>query len=160
MSEADRPRMVGINHVALAVGDLDAALEWYGRLFEVDLRGRTPSGAFVDMGDQFVALSETDDAGAHSDAHRHFGLVVDDRDALERRLEAVGVERLDTSGCDFHDPWGNRIQVVEYADVQFTKVEHVLDGMDLSDDAHRKTDSALEELAAKGMAPEDSDRTP
>jgi len=161
VSEADRPRMVGINHVALEVGDLEAALEWYGRLFEFELRGRTPSGAFVDMGDQFLALSETDDAAA-SDAARHLGLVVDDRDALKRRLDEAGVERLDTGGCDFRDPWGNRVQVVEYAEIQFTKADHVLDAMALDDDARRKTASALDELAAKGMAPApgDDDRTP
>ncbi len=155
MSNDDRARLVGINHVALEVGDVERAVEWYGRLFEFDLRGRSSSGAFIDMGDQFIALGETESAGEVSDASRHFGLVVDDREAVERRLDELEVERLPTSGCDFRDPWGNRVQVVEYADVQFTKADHVLDGMDLDEDTRRKAESALAELAAKGMAPAD-----
>jgi catechol 2,3-dioxygenase-like lactoylglutathione lyase family enzyme len=147
----ERARTVGVNHVALAVGDVDAALEFYGSLFEVELRGRSPSGAFVDMGDQFLALSEAGASDREPDAHRHLGLVVDDPEVVERRLAELGVERLDTRGLDFRDPWGNRFQVVGYEDVQFTKAEHVLEGMGLSD--LEKTDDALAELAEKGLAP-------
>jgi catechol 2,3-dioxygenase-like lactoylglutathione lyase family enzyme len=146
--------VVGINHVALAVGDIDAALEWYGRLFDFELRGRSSSGAFIDIGDQFVALSETDAAPGPADETRHVGLVVDDLGAVERRLDDAGVERLSTGGCDIRDPWGNRLQIVEYAEIQFTKVDHVLDGMDVDAESLRKTASALAELAEKDMTPE------
>ncbi|WP_436932187.1 VOC family protein [Halosimplex halobium] len=149
--DGDRARMVGINHVALSVGDAGEAREFYGSIFDFPVRGETDSAVFLDMGDQFLALSEDADAGERADRHRHFGLVVDDADLVERRLEAEGVERLDQDGLDFRDPWGNRIQVVQYDEVQFTKADHVLDGMDLDLD---KTDAARDELAAKGMAPE------
>jgi catechol-2,3-dioxygenase len=147
----DRARMVGINHVALSVGDAEEAREFYGTIFDFEVRGRTDSAVFLDVGDQFLALTEDDDAGRTTDDHRHFGLVVDDTDVVERRLEAEGVERIATAGLDFRDPWGNRIQVVQYDEVQFTKADHVLDGMGLELD---KSDSARAELAQKGMAPE------
>ncbi|MFB6141248.1 MAG: VOC family protein [Halosimplex sp.] len=149
--DSDRARMVGINHVALAVGDTERAREFYESIFDVEIRGETDSGLFLDMGDQFLALSETDEAGDASDAHRHFGLVVDDADLVEERLADEGIEPLDTRGLDVRDPWGNRIQIVEYDEIQFTKADHVLVGMDLSD--LEKSESALEELAEKGMAP-------
>lgn len=149
MTDDERPRMVGINHVALSVGDAVAAEEFYGDIFDISVRGRTDSGVFIDMGDQFLALTEGETG---RDDHRHFGLVVDDRAAIERRLEEVGVDRLDSRGLDFRDPWGNRIQIVEYDAVQFTKAEHVLEGMGLT---LGKTDDAIAELAAKGMAPDE-----
>lgn len=153
MSESDpsRARLVGINHVALEVADIEAALEFYGDIFEFELRGRTASGVFLDMGDQFLALSEVD-VPSGNDQHRHFGLVVNDADAVERRLEELDVELLPVSGLDFRDPWGNRIQIVDYAKIQFTKADRVLRGMDLSD--LEKSDDAIAELEEKGMAPE------
>ncbi|PSP87479.1 extradiol dioxygenase [Halobacteriales archaeon QH_8_68_33] len=147
----DRARIVGINHVALAVGDADEAEAFYTDLFDCEIRGRSAGAVFLDMGDQFLALSESNDAGETTDRHRHFGLVVDDPAAVERRLDDLGVKRLPGRGFDFRDPWGNRIQVVAYRDVQFTKADHVLDGMDRSD--LEKSDSAIAELAEKGMAP-------
>jgi catechol 2,3-dioxygenase-like lactoylglutathione lyase family enzyme len=141
------PRLVGINHVALEVGDLEEALEFYGRLFELELRGRVPGMAFVDMGDQFVALAEAPPSAP--DGKRHFGLVVDDRDEVRRRLEEAGAEILPGRGLDFRDPWGNHVQVVEYADVQFTKTSAVLEGMGL--DQLAKSEQALEELREKGL---------
>ncbi|WP_435062855.1 VOC family protein [Halobaculum sp. EA56] len=150
----DRARALGINHVALEVGDVDAAVEWWRSLFAVDLRGTAPGMAFLDLGDQFVALSETADAGEDPDGHRHVGLVVDDLDAVEERLDEVDADRLDTGGVDVRDPWGNRIQLVEYREVQFTKAPHVLDGMGVDGEARTKTAEALAELAEKGMAPE------
>jgi catechol 2,3-dioxygenase-like lactoylglutathione lyase family enzyme len=148
--EAVRARLVGVNHVALEVGDIEEALEWYGAVFEFDLRGRSDSTAFLDAGDQFLALSEADAGGAPDD-DRHVGLVVDDPAAVERRLEELGVEPLETSGLDVRDPWGNRLQIVAYEEIQFTKAEHVLRGMGLP--GLEKSASALEELAEKGMAP-------
>ena len=142
-----RPRLVGINHIALEVADVDAALEFYGRLFEVRLRGRAPGMAFVDMGDQFIALSEG--RSQAPDDGRHFGLVVDDREAVQRALREAGVERLPGRGLDFRDPWGNRIQVVDYRDIQFTKASPVLSGMGL--DGLEKTERARRELRAKGL---------
>ena len=143
-----RGRLVGINHVALEVGSIDEALEFYGRLFEFSLRGRSPRMAFIDIGDQFIALS----AGRTQapDRHRHFGLVVDDKQAARRALEDAGAEILPGRGLDFRDPWGNFVQVVEYGDVQFTKAPSVLQGMGL--DGLRKSERALDELRAKGLA--------
>ena len=142
-------RLVGINHVALEVGDLEQALEFYGRLFEFELRGRVPGMAFLDMGDQFLALSEGRDGPA--DADRHFGLVVDDRDAVRRAAEEAGAEIVPTRGLRFQDPWGNSVEVVEYADVQFSKAPGVLRGMDL--DGLEKSERALSELREKGLEP-------
>ncbi|QLG61637.1 VOC family protein [Halorarum salinum] len=159
MSETDtsRARLVGINHVALEVADLEEALDFYGALFEFDLRGRIGSAAFLDVGDQFLALVEADqsaggEAAEATDDHRHFGLVVDDAAAVEGALAERGVEPLGTTGLDFHDPWGNRIQIVEYGEIQFTKAEHVLRGMGLP--GLGKSESALTELRGKGMGPE------
>lgn len=156
-SSGSRALLVGMNHVALEVDDVDEAVAFYEDVFAFELRNRSDSSAFVDMGDQFLALIETDggpgDDGERSrDEHRHVGLVVDDVAAVEARLDDLGAERLDTSGVDFYDPSGNRIQVVDYEAVQFTKAQHVLDGMGLS--GLEKTESARSELAEKGMAPE------
>jgi lactoylglutathione lyase len=143
-----KPRLVGLNHVALEVGDLDEALAFYGRLFDLELRGRIPGMAFIEMGDQFVALSEgrTQDP----DRARHFGLVVDDKEATRAALEEAGAEILPGRGLDFRDPWGNHVQVVEYGDIQFTKTAEVLAGMGLDD--LEKSESALRELREKGLS--------
>jgi lactoylglutathione lyase len=143
----DRARLVGINHVAIEVGDVDEALSFYAQLFDFDLRGRIPGMAFIDMGDQFIALSEGREQPP--DTSRHFGIVVDDRDAVHARLEEIDAEILPGRGLDFRDPWGNRLQVVEYGDVQFTKAPGVLRGMGL--DGLQKTPDALRELREKGL---------
>ncbi len=148
-AETRRPRPIGINHVALEVGDVDEAVAFYQGLFGFELRGETPQMAFLDMGDQFVALAETDEPATGS--HAHFGLVVDDPGRVERRLAESDIDRLDTDGLDFADPWGNRVQVVGYESVQFTKADHVLRGMDADD--LEKTDDAVAELAEKGLSP-------
>jgi lactoylglutathione lyase len=141
-----RARLIGINHVALEVDDLDAALEFYGRAFEFELRGRVPGMAFLDMGDQFLAISQgrtqpRDDA-------RHFGLVVDDLDVAREALADAGAELLGGRGLDFRDPWGNHVQVVEYRRIQFTKSAEVAEGMGID---RSKTEAALEELREKGL---------
>ncbi|HEV2724018.1 MAG TPA: VOC family protein [Thermoleophilaceae bacterium] len=143
------PRAIGINHVALEVGDLGAAVQFYRDVFGFPLRGEAPGAAFLDMGDQFLALSEH--SGGPPDGGRHFGLVVDDRDAVREALAETAAEILPGRGLDFRDPWGNRVQVVEYADVQFTKAPHVLEGMGAA--GLGKTEGAREELARKGMVP-------
>lgn len=140
-----RARLVGINHVALEVGDLDAALDLYGRLFAFELRGRAPGMAFLDMGDQFLALAEGSAAVERSE--RHCGLVVDDRDAVRAALVEAGIEP--HGNLRFTDPWGNEVEIVEYAQVQFTKAPAVLRGMGL---ALEKSADARTELAEKGMA--------
>ena len=142
------PRLVGINHVALEVGDLDEALAFYGRVFDFELRGRHPGMAFIDMGDQFIALSEG--RSGPPDSSRHFGLVVDDKEAVREALAGSGAEIMPGRGLNFRDPWGNFVQVVDYRDVQFTKAPSVLDGMGLSD--LEKRESALAELRDKGLA--------
>jgi catechol 2,3-dioxygenase-like lactoylglutathione lyase family enzyme len=141
------PRAVGINHVALEVGDLDEALDFYGRIFELSLRGRHGSSmAFVDLGDQFIALS----AGRRQapDDARHLGLVVDDRDAALAAAREAGADLLGDN--DFRDPWGNHVQVVDYGDVQFTKTDRILAGMGLT--GLSKRPQAVAELRAKGLA--------
>jgi catechol 2,3-dioxygenase-like lactoylglutathione lyase family enzyme len=140
-------RLVGINHVALEVGDLEEALSFYGRIFEIELRGRVAGMAFVDMGDQFIALSEG--RTQPPDEQRHLGLVVDDREAVVAALEEVGAEILPGRGLDFRDPWGNHVQIVEYADVQFTKAPSVLRGMGL--EGLEKRPEAHRELREKGL---------
>jgi catechol 2,3-dioxygenase-like lactoylglutathione lyase family enzyme len=140
-------RPVGINHVVLEVDDLEEALAFYGRLFELELRGRVPGMAFIDMGDQFLVLAEG--RTQPPDGERHFGLVVDDREELRRRLEGTGAEILPGRGLDFHDPWGNHVQVVQYSDIQFTKAPQVLAGMGLS--GLDKSESARRELRDKGL---------
>jgi lactoylglutathione lyase len=139
--------MVGINHIALAVGDVDEAVEFYGRIFEVELRGRTPGMAFLDMGDQFLALAEGDDPVA--DRRRHFGLVVDDRGRVRQALQDAGVELEPSRGLRFRDPWGNLVEVVQYSDIQFTKAPPVLRGMGL--EGLGKSESAERELREKGL---------
>jgi lactoylglutathione lyase len=141
------PRLVGINHVVLEVDDLEEALAFYGRLFELEFRGRLRGMAFLDMGDQFLVLSEG--RSQPPDDSRHFGLVVDDRGELRRRLEEAGAEILRGPGLDFRDPWGNHVQVVQYSDIQFTKTPAVLRGMGL--DGLEKTEAALRELREKGL---------
>jgi lactoylglutathione lyase len=143
---ADRPRLIGINHIALEVDDLEAALEWYGRIFEFELRGRMARMAFLDMGDQFIALSQGREQA--SDGARHFGLVVDDKEAARLALEEAGAEILPGRGLDFRDPWGNHVQVVEYSRIQFSKARAVLEGMGLDLD---KTEEARRELREKGL---------
>jgi catechol 2,3-dioxygenase-like lactoylglutathione lyase family enzyme len=143
----NRPRLVGVNHVALEVGDVDDALEFYGRIFEFELRGRGPGMAFVDMGDQFIALMQG--RPQEPDRARHFGLVVDDKEQARRALLDAGVKVAPGRSLDFHDPWGNSVQVVQYDEVQFTKADRVLSAMGL---ALGKTNRALAELRDKGMA--------
>jgi lactoylglutathione lyase len=140
------PRLVGINHVALEVGDLEEALEWYGRIFDFEPPEREPGMAFVDMGDQFLAFSEG--RSQARDDSRHFGLVVDDKAATRAALEAAGAEVLPGRFLDFRDPWGNLVQVVAYEDIQFTKAPEILRGMNLE---LTKSDRALSELRAKGL---------
>jgi len=147
---ASRATLVGFNHVALEVGDIEEALEFFGRLFEVKLRGHGPGMAFIDAGDQFIALSEG--RTQEPDYHRHIGMVVDDRRAVRRALRDLDVEILPGRGLDFLDPWGNRWQVVEYSEVQFTKAPNILRGMGLG--SLRKSENALEELRKKGLAPD------
>lgn len=129
-----RARLVGVNHVVLEVGNLDEALDWYGERFAFELRGRAHGMAFLDMGDQFLVLAEGRTQAA--DGKRHFGLVVDDASVLPER--------------DFRDPWGNRLQLVQYSDIQFSKTPAVLAGMGL--EGLEKTESALAELREKGLS--------
>jgi catechol 2,3-dioxygenase-like lactoylglutathione lyase family enzyme len=141
-------RLVGINHVALEVGDIDEALAWYGQFFELELRGRAgASMAFIDMGDQFIALAR--DPTPHLDRERHFGLVVDDKEAVRAALEAAGVAVTRAPNCSFRDPWGNHVQVVDYREVQFTKTPEILRAMGLS---LEKSEQALAELRERGLS--------
>ena len=149
MADAKKAHAVGFNHVALEVGDIEEALTFYGRLFEFKLRGKSKTSAFIDLGDQFLALQKGRSQSA--DEGRHFGLVVDDKDAVCKALADVGIKPLPGPFFDFLDPWGNRIEIVGYDNVQFTKAPNVLRGMELTHLS--KNEQAIRELAAKGMAP-------
>jgi lactoylglutathione lyase len=141
------PRLVGINHVAIEVADLERTLDFYGRLFELRFRGRSSTMAFVDIGDQFLAIMQGDPSSR--DGMRHFGLVVDDKEEVRRLLVGMGVEILPGRGLDFFDPDGIRVEIVQYDQIQFTKTADVLRGMGLE---LGKSESALAELREKGMA--------
>jgi len=150
MAKASKPRIVGFNHVALEVGDIEDALAFYGRLFAFTLRGKSKTMAFIDLGDQFIALQKGRKQAP--DDGRHFGLVVDDKETARRALKAAGVKTLKGRFLDFRDPWGNRVEIVSYDNIQFTKAPNVLRGMGLTRLA--KNANAKKELAAKGMAVE------
>jgi lactoylglutathione lyase len=142
------PKLVGMNHIALEVGDLDEALAFWDSIFDgLELRGRGGHMAFIDMGDQFLALAEG--RTQPPDRERHFGLVVDDKEAVRARLKELGVPVSSGRSLDFRDPWGNHMQVVDYRDIQFTKADDILRGMGL--DGLEKSESALAELREKGL---------
>ena len=145
-----KAKALGINHVVLEVGDVDEALAFYSAIFDFTLRSRSETAAFIDLGDQFLQLSRN--RATEPDDKRHFGLVVDDREPVRAALAALGVELLER-GLNFRDPWGNRVEVVPYDDIQFTKAPNVLHGMGL--DGLGKNEGALAELEKKGMRPPD-----
>ncbi len=147
MAYIKKARAVGFNHVALEVGDIDEALAFYGRLFEFELRGRSKTSAFIDLGDQFLALQKG--RAQPVDEGRHFELVVDDKEVVRRALAEAGVDTLPGQFLDFLDPWGNRIEIVGYDNVQFSKTPNVLRGMGLSHLS--KNEKAMKELSDKGM---------
>jgi predicted enzyme related to lactoylglutathione lyase len=151
MTETTKPRVIGLNHIALEVGDIQEALAFYGQLFEFKLRGKSANMAFIDIGDQFIALQKGRRQPA--DDGRHFGLVVDDKEAARRALEAAGVVTLNGPFLDFRDPWGNRIEIVAYDNVQFTKAPNVLRGMGL--EHLTKNEDAKRQLTEKGMGGSD-----
>jgi lactoylglutathione lyase len=140
-------RAIGINHVALEVGDVDEALAWYGRFFEFELRGRRETMAWIDLGDQFIALARG--PGQGPDRGRHVGLVVDGKEVVREAVRAAGVEVPGSGGLTFHDPWGNRVEVVDYADVQFSRTPDVLAALGL--EGLEKTHAARAEMRAKGL---------
>jgi catechol 2,3-dioxygenase-like lactoylglutathione lyase family enzyme len=143
------PKLLGMNHIALEVGDIDEALAFWESIFgDLELRGRSGNMAFIDMGDQFVALAQG--RTQPPDQHRHFGLVVDDKEAVRARLRELGVPVSSGRGLDFRDPWGNLIQVVDYRDIQFTKTDDVLRSMGI--EGLEKSERAREELREKGIA--------
>lgn len=149
MTATPKPLLVGFNHVAIEVGDIEQALDFYGKLFTFELRSREPGMAFIDLGDQFLALQETPNPSPTGG--RHFGLVVEDKEAARQAILAAGIKIEPGPFLDFRDPWGNLVEIVGYANIQFTKADHVLRGMGLS---HlEKNERAIEELREKGMAP-------
>ena len=149
MAKAKKARAVGFNHIALEVGDIEEALAFYSRLFDFKIRGKSSTSAFIDLGDQFLALQKGRTQPA--DNGRHFGLVVDDKDAVRKALADAGIEALPGPFLDFLDPWGNRIEIVGYDNIQFTKAPNVLRGMGLTQLS--KNERAIKELTDKGMAP-------
>ena len=144
-----RARAVGINHIALEVGDIDAALEFYGAFLDFEVARRSDTAAFVYFGDQFINFAKGRQQGP--DDRRHFGIAVDDKELARQRLEELGVTFLDGRFMDFLDPWGNRVEITTYTNIQYTKADHVLRGMGL--EHLRQADEALTELRKKGMSP-------
>jgi catechol 2,3-dioxygenase-like lactoylglutathione lyase family enzyme len=150
MPKPSKARAVGLNHVALEFGDIEEALAFYRRLFDFKLRGKSRTSAFIDLGDQFLALQQGRTQSA--DDGRHFGLVVDDKEAVRKALANAGIDPLSGRFLDFLDPWGNRIEIIGYDNIQFTKAPNVLRGMGLT---HlTKNEKAIMELTDKGMAPD------
>ncbi len=150
MTNGKKARALGFNHVALEVGDIEEALAFYGELLNFELRSKSDTMAFIDLGDQFINFSKG--RRQAPDDERHLGLVVDDKEAVRRRLDELGIETLPGPFLDFLDPWGNRIEIVGYRNIQFTKAPHVLRGMGVGD--LEKSQQAIDELAEKGMAPD------
>ena len=150
MPESKQVRVVGINHIAIEVDDLDDALEFYGKLFDFELRKRTDTQLFIDLGDQFINVIK----GRHQvpDVRRHFGLVVEDREAVRALLKKNGIEEIPSRFLKFMDPWGNRVEIISYENIQFSKAPNVLRGMGL--EHIKKNDNAIAELMERGMAPE------
>jgi predicted enzyme related to lactoylglutathione lyase len=144
-----KAKAVGINHVALEVGDIDKALDFYGKFLEFEIESQSESAAFIYFGDQFINFMAGRTQGP--DQGRHFGIAVDDKERVRRTLEQMGVEILNGRFLDFIDPWGNRVEITTYQNIQFTKADHVLKGMGLDD--INKTENALDELRKKNMAP-------
>jgi lactoylglutathione lyase len=150
MTQSKKARALGFNHIALEVGDVDEALAFYARIVDFKLRGKNKDMAFIDLGDQFLALQKGQ--SQQPGAGRHFGLVVDDKEAVRRALAEAGVDTLPGPFLDFYDPWGNRVEIVGYDGIQFSKAPNVLRGMGL---AHlSKSAKAVKELADKGMGPD------
>jgi catechol-2,3-dioxygenase len=141
---------VGINHIALEVGDIDKALEFYGGFLNFGLRSKSEKAAFIDLGDQFINFAKG--RSQAPDEKRHFGIAVDDKELVRERLQDMGVKLVPGRFLDFLDPWGNRVEITTYQNIQFTKAPHVLKGMGL--EGLGKTEEAQKELAEKGMAPD------
>ncbi len=150
MTEKKKARAIGFNHIALEVGDIDEALEFYAKFIDFELRGKSDNMAFIDLGDQFLALQKG--RRQAQDDERHFGLVVSDEDTVRNSLNEHGIEILPGRFLDFLDPWGNRIEIVSYTEIQFTKAPYVLRGMGL--ESLHKSDAAIQELKDKGMSPD------
>ena len=148
MAEGKKPRLVGINHVAIEVGNIDEALDWYARIFDFTLRGKGERNAFIDMGDQFVNMTLVADQAVEGVEKRHIGFVVDDRSRIVELAKAAGARMVEGPFLDFLDPWGNRLEIIEYSNIQFTKAPGVMRGMGLALD---KNDKAKKELADEGM---------
>jgi lactoylglutathione lyase len=149
MAQSKKARALGFNHIALEVGDVDEALAFYARIVDFKLRGKEQDMAFIDLGDQFLALQK---GQSQPPGGRHFGLVVDDKEAVRRALDETGVKILPGPFLDFYDPWGNRVEIVGYDGIQFSKAPNVLRGMGLTHLS--KNAKAIKELADKGMAPD------
>ncbi len=149
-SKALKACAVGINHVALEVGNIQEALDFYGGFIDFEISKQSETAAFIYFGDQFINFSLGRKQGP--DNERHFGIAVDDKELARRALEDMGVVFLDGRFMDFIDPWGNRIEITTYTKIQFTKADHVLKGMGL--EHLKKNEDAILELAKKNMAPE------
>jgi catechol 2,3-dioxygenase-like lactoylglutathione lyase family enzyme len=148
MTEAKKPRLIGVNHIAIEVGNIDEALAWYARIFDFKLRGKGEQNAFIDMGDQFINITLVPDYGVNGVEKRHLGFVVDNRSHIIELAKAAGARFVEGPFLDFLDPWGNRLEIIEYSN-QFTKAPNVMRGMGLT---LAKNDKAKKELADKGMA--------
>ena len=142
-----KAKAVGINHVALEVGNIEEALQFYGNFLDFEITRQSKKAAFIYLGDQFINFTLGRIQGP--DNARHFGIAVDDKELVRETLIAMGVEIIDSKFLDFLDPWGNRVEITTYENIQFSKSAGVLKGMGLS---HlKKTKLASRELRKKGM---------
>ena len=148
-TEPKKARAVGINHIALEVGNIDEALEFYGTFLDFEITRHSETAAFIYFGDQFINFALGREQGP--DEKRHFGIAVDDKDLARETLEGMGITFLDGRFMDFLDPWGNRVEITTYTNIQFSKADHVLRGMGLG---HlEKTEHAVEELRKRNLGP-------
>ncbi len=147
-----KARAVGINHVALEVDNIAEAVAFYAKFIDFEIESQNDTQAFIYFGDQFINFTKGRTQGP--DQERHFGIAVDDKELVRETLIDMGVTFVngpESRFLDFFDPWGNRVEIVTYVKIQFSKADHVLKGMGL--EHLKKTDEAIAELSDKGLAP-------
>ncbi len=145
---------IGINHIALEVGNIAEALAFYGSFLNFTITSQTEDAAFIYFGDQFINFAKGRTQA--SDEKRHFGIAVDDKELVRNTLTQMDVTLLGGQFLDFLDPWGNRIEITTYTNIMFSKTTAILRGMDM--DHLQKTDQALGQLNKHGLGTLDDSR--
>ena len=145
---------IGINHIALEVGNIAEALAFYGSFLNFTITSQSEDAAFIYFGDQFINFSKG--RTQPPDEKRHFGIAVDDKELVRNTLTKMDVALLGGRFLDFLDPWGNRIEITTYTNIMFSKTTTILRGMGM--DHLQKTDEALSELDKHGLGALDDSR--